>query len=92
MPRALHPFALAAAISGVMLGCARPVPTPVPGVPENGLQSIIDHVVAEDEGIHGAALAVISPSIDLAWEGAAGLADPENGTPMTPDNPVQAKH
>jgi D-alanyl-D-alanine carboxypeptidase len=46
-------------------------------------------VVAGDDSIHGAALAVVVPSSGLRWEGAAGLADPENGIVMTPGHPVR---
>lgn len=39
-------------------------------------QTLIDKVVAGDEAVQCGATAVFSPSMDLAWEGAAGLADP----------------
>lgn len=53
------------------------------------LQAVVESVVASDEKIHGAALAVISPSRGIDWEGAAGQADPENSIPMSPANPVR---
>jgi D-alanyl-D-alanine carboxypeptidase len=53
------------------------------------LQELIEAVVARDDAIRGAALAVISPSRGLDWQGAAGFADPDNATPMTPANPVR---
>jgi len=52
-------------------------------------QAVVESVVASDEKIHGASLAVVSPSSNIDWEGAAGLADPSNGTPMSPANPVR---
>ena len=52
-------------------------------------QALVDSVVTEDDSIHGVALAVVSPTMGIEWEGAAGLADPEAGTPMTPANPVR---
>ncbi len=56
---------------------------------ERALQGVIDSVVDGDQAIHGAALAVIAPSLGLEWEGAAGMADPAAGTAMTPGNPVR---
>jgi len=56
---------------------------------EQALQRLVDATVSENEAIHGAALHVSSPTLGLSWEGAAGLADPAAGTPMTPQNPVR---
>jgi D-alanyl-D-alanine carboxypeptidase len=53
------------------------------------LRSIVESAVEADDTVHGAAVAVVSPSRGLAWEGAAGFADPEAGTPMTPGHPVR---
>lgn len=54
---------------------------------EERLQAAVDAAVAENDGVRSAALHVDSPSLELAWEGAAGMADPAAGTPMTPRNP-----
>ena len=72
------------------IGCPQPVDIPATlddPIPE--LQALIDSVVADDGAIHGAALAVIRPSTGLRWEGAAGVAEPATGIPMTPANPVR---
>ncbi len=71
------------------LGCAQPAVPPAAPDPADDLQALIEKVVADDAAVHGAALAVFSPSLGLAWEGAAGWADPENGTEMTPAHPVR---
>lgn len=57
--------------------------------PGPAFQSLVDSVVAEDDNIHGVALAVVSPTRGIDWEGAAGFADPETGMPMTPAHPVR---
>lgn len=70
------------------LGCEQAEdPQSTPGL-DTTFQAIIESVVAADN-IRGAALAVISPSRGIDWEGAAGLADPANGIPMSPANPVR---
>ncbi len=72
----------------ITLGCA-PIEEAQPARDLDGkFQAVIESVVAADN-IHGAALAVISPSRGIDWEGAAGLADPANGIPMSPANPVR---
>jgi len=53
------------------------------------LQALVDAAVADNELIHGIALHVDSPLVGLDWEGAAGVADPSAGTPMTADRPVR---
>jgi D-alanyl-D-alanine carboxypeptidase len=53
------------------------------------LQALVDTAVADNESIHGAALYAAAPGLGFAFEGAAGLADLEAGTPMTPDRPVR---
>lgn len=70
-------------------GCSKQADPPETGEMDNQFQVLIDAVVAEDEGIHGASLAVFCPSSGLAWEGAAGLADPGTRAPMTPGHPVR---
>ena len=56
---------------------------------EPQLQALVDAAVAENESIHGVALHVDSPSLNLDWEGGGGMADPAHGTPMTADHPVR---
>jgi len=82
-------LALIGTISVFAVGCSQPAESPVGHDPTKNLQTLIDMVVADDEAIHGAALAVFAPSTGLAWEGSAGLADPESGIVMTPANPVR---
>jgi D-alanyl-D-alanine carboxypeptidase len=53
------------------------------------LQDLIEATVADGEAIHGAALHVDSPQLGIDWEGAAGMADPENAVAMTPTHPVR---
>ena len=53
------------------------------------LQSILDAEVQDNDAVRGAALHVDAPALGLNWEGAAGMADPESGTPMTPEMPVR---
>jgi D-alanyl-D-alanine carboxypeptidase len=52
------------------------------------LQTLVDAAVSEHENLPAVALAVDAPRLGLAWEGAAGVADPATGRPMTPDIPV----
>jgi len=68
------------------LGCQ-----PQPTEPDLGqqLQSILDAEVQDNDAVRGAALHVDAPALGLNWEGAAGMADPESGTPMTPETPVR---
>lgn len=53
------------------------------------LQAILDDVVEGDEAIPSAALHVEIPRIGFSWEGAAGFADPEHKTNLTPQNPIR---
>jgi D-alanyl-D-alanine carboxypeptidase len=78
-----------ALFSALSMGCSSPEEPPEEPDPGGEFQAVIESVVAADETIHGASLAVISPSLGIHWEGAAGLADPEAGTPMTPSHPVR---
>jgi D-alanyl-D-alanine carboxypeptidase len=71
------------------LGCFRPSDAPETAQQTAAFQALIESVVAEDEAVPGASLAVLSPSMGIAWEGAAGFADPEARTPMTPAHPVR---
>jgi D-alanyl-D-alanine carboxypeptidase len=85
--RALAPVALGLTV--VAVACSRPAVEPAPPDPVRELQTLIDSIVASDEAIPGVALAVICPRLGIDWEGAAGLADPEAGAPMTAANPVR---
>ena len=74
------------AIGTLCFGCQ-----PQPTEPDLGqrLQSILDAEVQGNDAVRGAALHVDAPALGLNWEGAAGMADPESGTPMTPEMPVR---
>jgi D-alanyl-D-alanine carboxypeptidase len=68
------------------LGCG-----PQPTAPDLGqrLQSILDAEVQNNDAVRSAALHVGAPALGLIWEGAAGLADPDTGRPMTPETPAR---
>jgi D-alanyl-D-alanine carboxypeptidase len=51
------------------------------------LQSILDAEVEVNDAVRSAALHVDAPGLGLNWEGAAGMADPASGIPMTPETP-----
>jgi D-alanyl-D-alanine carboxypeptidase len=82
-------IAFVVCVSTLSAGCSSPEGPPEEPDPDAAFSEIIESVVATDDGIHGASLAVISPSLGIHWEGAAGLADPEAGTAMTPAHPVR---
>jgi D-alanyl-D-alanine carboxypeptidase len=79
--------AVAVLVSSLAIAC-RPAPEPPVATVANELQDIVNSAVAGREGSFGAALHVDAPASDLNWEGAAGVADPATGVPMTPDLPV----
>jgi D-alanyl-D-alanine carboxypeptidase len=56
---------------------------------EQELQSMLDEVVLNSDAVRSAALHVDVPRLGVSWEGAAGMADPENGRAMTPLTPVR---
>jgi D-alanyl-D-alanine carboxypeptidase len=60
-----------------------------PAEPELGdqLQKLLDSTIQNQPAIRNVALHVDSPTLGLSWQGAAGLADPDGGRPMTPDTP-----
>lgn len=89
MRRLRSALVLCIALSGLWSGCSGPNGRPAVTEPAADLRALVDSVVAADDAVHGAALAVVSPALGLAWEGAAGFADPVAGTPMTPANPVR---
>jgi len=51
------------------------------------LQSILDSEVQNNDAVRSTALHVDAPGLGLNWEGAAGMADPENGILMTSRTP-----
>lgn len=55
---------------------------------ERELQAMVDAAIRDHDNLPAIALAVDAPRLGLAWEGAAGVADPASGEPMTPDRPV----
>ncbi len=75
--------------SVLSMGCDAAEETQPTRGPDADLQALIDSVVADDPAIRGAALAVVSPTLSIDWEGAAGFADPEARSPMTPAHPVR---
>ena len=89
MRHAATGFTLIAIALIIFTGCSQPEDPTRGAVLQTEFQALIDSVVAEDDAIHGASMAVFSPSSGLAWEGAAGFADPEAKTPMTPGHPVR---
>ncbi len=56
---------------------------------ESDLQALLETEVAENEAVRGIAMHVDSPLLGIDWEGAAGMADPENAVPMTAAHPVR---
>lgn len=89
MRHAVTGFTLMAIALIISTGCPQPEDPTREAVLQTEFQALIDSVVAEDDAIHGVSMAVFSPSSGLAWEGAAGFADPEAKTPMTPGHPVR---
>jgi D-alanyl-D-alanine carboxypeptidase len=55
---------------------------------ERELQAMVDAAIRDHDNLPAIALAVDAPRLGLAWEGAAGVADPASGEPMAPDRPV----
>ena len=51
---------------------------------EQSFQNTLDSVVADNKNVHNAVLMVQGP--DFVWKGAAGMADPEAGLKMLPDD------
>jgi D-alanyl-D-alanine carboxypeptidase len=89
MGRSHPPIIFALVLVSCAFGCSPDSPGGDSARAGAELQALIESVVASDDAIRGAALAVISPSRNLDWEGAAGFADPDSATPMTPANPVR---
>ena len=76
-------------VAAVGIPCLACLPQPgEPGL-EQQLQTLVDTTVAENDAVSSAALHVDSTALDLDWEGAAGMADPESGRVMTPETPAR---
>lgn len=72
-----------------VVSCRKDVPSAGSGSRlERELQAMVDAAVRDHDNLPGIALAVDAPRLGLAWEGAAGVADPASGAPMRPDHPV----
>ena len=71
-------------IGTLCLGCGSQTTKPDLG---QQLQSILDAELQNNDAVRSAALHVDAPALGFDWEGAAGMADPENGIPMTPETP-----
>ena len=74
------------ALGALCLGCSNQCAEPDLG---QQLQSVLEAEVQNNEAVRSAALYVDAPALGLSWEGAAGLADPEGGRPMTPETPAR---
>jgi len=86
MENRLAKLAALLATALLCLGCG-----PQPASPDLGrqLQSILDAEVQKNDAVRSAALHVDAPALGLIWEGAAGMADPDTGRPMTPGTPAR---
>jgi len=75
-PRCLHQlsFYSLVAFAALALGC-QPAATRQGVAPDLGpaLQALVDGAVEDNEAVHGAALHVDTPALDLVWEGAADV-------------------
>jgi D-alanyl-D-alanine carboxypeptidase len=80
---------LVACTAAAFVGCQPTGPSPAsrPDL-EIALQTLLDDAVLYNEQLPGIALHVDAPRLGLVWEGAAGVADPASGAPMTPQHPV----
>ena len=79
---------LATGLGSAVLGLASPAPAQDLSALETGLQALLDSVV-EAGSTPGIAMQVNAPVLDFAWSGAAGVADIETGTPLTPAHPMR---
>ena len=75
---------VAIVVSLFCFGC--PEPPAEPDLDQQ-LQFIVDSKVQNNDAVRSAALHIDAPPLGLNWNGAAGMADPENGVPMTPGTP-----
>ncbi len=73
-------------VGAICLGCGSQTTGPDLGTQ---LQSILDSEVQNNDAVRGAGLHADAPALGLFWEGAAGLADPGSGRPMTAETPVR---
>lgn len=56
---------------------------------EQGLQAIVEEVLAADRRNPGVLLHVDAPRLDLSWSGAAGFASVDPRQPLSPQDPVR---
>jgi len=78
---------LAIVSASLALSC-RPASESPPAAAEADLQDLVNSAVEGHETDFGVALHVDAPALGLSWEGAAGVADPATGEPMTAAMPV----
>ena len=82
-------FAIPIALAVTAGGCHQPTdPTALASDLGGELQSLVEGAVRGHDEVPAAALAVDAPRLGLAWQGAAGLADPAAGEVMTAEHPV----
>jgi len=81
--------AIPIALAAVVVAC-RPTAGPAEGERRlvGELQALVDGTVRDHAEVPAVALVVDAPRLGLQWAGAAGLADPTTGEPMTPEHPV----
>ena len=82
---------LAIVSASLALSC-RPASESPATAAEADFQDLVNAAVEGHETDFGAALHVDVPAIGLGWEGAAGVADPATGEPITlpPGKPARA--
>ncbi|MEM8909878.1 MAG: serine hydrolase domain-containing protein [Bacteroidota bacterium] len=57
--------------------------------PATHFQSLLDKIVARNDAVPGIQLGLRAPSLDLVWEGAAGVADVKSEKPIATDQPFR---
>lgn len=80
----MRKFTVIIAVGLLCAGCQTQITEPDL---DQQLQSILDVGVQNNDAVRSAALYIDAPTLGLIWEGAAGLADPDNGIHMTPETP-----
>ncbi len=71
-------------VMAVLSMCPQPISAQEGDLPGESLQAMLDRVVSNNDGVHSAVMLVEGP--DFKWKGAAGLADPGTGVPMTTEH------
>jgi CubicO group peptidase (beta-lactamase class C family) len=66
----------------------RPAPAAASGLLARRLQDLLDRTVAEDPAIQNGVMRIDAPH--FTWQGASGMADPDGGVAMLPDDQFQA--